>query len=123
MSKNGPIVAICRTRQEAADAATELHQAGFDMRKISIVANDDPPREGAAKITCGHALGSAWVTLGCLNVIGAGLEFFGIPEDDICRCTAVLNANRILIVMQGTPEHVVRARLACRGRRRRSSVS
>ena len=98
-----PVVAVCATRPEAAGAAVNLRRSGFDMRRITIVENGYPSREAAAKIKHWPMLASAWVTAGCLNAIGAGLESLGIPQDEIHRCRSALNARRILVVVQGTP--------------------
>ncbi|MDD5305270.1 MAG: hypothetical protein PHS14_19405 [Elusimicrobia bacterium] len=112
---NAPIVAICRTRQEAVHAATQLHLAGFDLRDLSIVANDYPSPEAAAKIKRWPALRPAWVTVGCLNAIGAGLDSLRLPTDALDRCKTALAANRILVVARGTREEIIRARRAWRG--------
>lgn len=118
-----PIVAICGTRPEAAGAAVKLRRSGFDMRSITIVESDYPSREAAAKIKHWTVLVPAWVTVGCLNAIGAGLESLGLPEDDLRRCRSALNARRIIVVVQGTPEDVARARQACRGTRNRAPAA
>lgn len=96
-----PVVAICGSRRAAAEAASAILQAGLPMRNLSIVENEYPSREAAAKIKGWPALASAWVSAGCLNAIGGGLESLGIPDGDIRRCRAALKRNRILIVLQG----------------------
>lgn len=118
-----PVVAIFGTRPEAAGAAVTLRRSGFDLRSITIVENGYPSREAAAKIKHWPALAAAWVTAGCLNAIGAGLESLGIPHDDLHRCRSALNARRILVVVQGTPEEVARARQACRESRHRARAA
>lgn len=115
-ANGGPVAAICRTRREAAGAAAALRRAGFDLRDVSIVANDYPTPEAAAGIKDWPALAPAWVTLGCLNAIGAGLEALGLTQGGARRCRRALKADGILVVVQGTPEAAVRARRACRRR-------
>lgn len=114
MNTRSPIVAVCATRPEAAGAVVSLRRSGFAMRRITIVENVYPSREAAARIAHWPVLAPAWVTPGCLNAIGAGLESLGIPQDEADRCRGALNAHRILVVVQGTPEEVIRARKACR---------
>lgn len=91
--KTGPLAAICRDRREAARAAAALRRAGVDPRRISIVANELPDSDD-----------SAWVTLGCLNAIGAGLEGLGLPREEIGRCRRALRDDGIIVVVQGAPE-------------------
>jgi hypothetical protein len=122
-SAGSPIVAVCGTRPEAAGAAVRLRRSGFDMHRITIVENDYPSREAAAEIKHWPVLASAWVTAGCLNAIGAGLDSLGIPQDEVQRCRSALNARRILVVVRGTPEEVARARQACRGARHRARAA
>jgi hypothetical protein len=40
MSKNNSVVAIFKSHTEAETAVKELQQAGFDMKKLSIVGRD-----------------------------------------------------------------------------------
>ena len=91
--KAGPLAAICRDRREAARAAAALRRAGVDPRRISIVANELPDSDA-----------SSWVTLGCLNAIGAGLEGLGLPKAELGRCRRALRDDGILVVVQGRPE-------------------
>ena len=109
-----PVAAICRTRREAAGAAASLRRAGFDPRRISIVANDSPPRGAAARLEDWRALAPSWVTVGCLNAIGAGLEGLGISKGGLRRCLGALRSDGILVVVQASPEEALRARRACR---------
>lgn len=105
-----PIVAICGARRDAAAAARLLREAGLPLRKITIVEREYPSREAAAKLDEWPALASAWVTAGCLNAIGGGLESVGVPRRELHRCRAAIGSNRILVIVQGTAEEVVRAR-------------
>lgn len=90
--KAGPLAAICRDRREAARAAAALRRAGVDPRRIAIVANELPDSGG-----------SAWVTVGCLNAIGAGLEGLGLPQAELGRCRRALRDDGIVVVVQGPP--------------------
>jgi hypothetical protein len=95
-------------------AAAALRREGFDLRKIAIVANDYPTREAAGRLEEWRAIAPAWVTVGCLNAIGAGLESLGLSRGGLRRCRSALRSNGILVVVQGTPEEASRARRACR---------
>lgn len=88
----GPVAAICRDRREAARAAAALRRSGVDPRRIAIVANELPGSGDAA-----------WVTVGCLNAIGAGLEGLGLPESELGRCRRALRDDGIVVVVQGPP--------------------
>lgn len=89
----GPVAAICRDRREAARAAAALRRAGVDPRRIAIVANELPVSGDAA-----------WVTVGCLNAIGAGLEGLGLPKSQLGRCRRALREDGVLVVFPGSPE-------------------
>lgn len=115
MSRTNPVVAICGTRRDAAKAAALIRRAGLGARKLSIVEKDYPSREDAARLEHWPLLMPAWVTEGCLNAIGGGLDSLGIPRAALRRCRAALAADRILVIVQGSPEEIVRARRACRG--------
>lgn len=112
-SSDGPIVAILRTHQEAAYAVLDLNRAGFALRKILIISNDYPSAEVTERIKHWPSLSSSWSTMGCLNAIGAGLDYLGMSVDDIGRCKAALTESLILVIMKGTPNEVIRARRAC----------
>lgn len=99
IAKNRPFVAICDTRHEAVYLAHELRRARLNMRGLSIVENAYPSREAAAKLEGWDVLRAAWVSLGCLNAIGADLDCLGIRKKDARRCAFALNANKILIVV------------------------
>jgi hypothetical protein len=116
MRKSGPVAAFCRTPREAAVAAADLRRAGFDPRRIAIVANDLPATEAGAGIGGWSSLAPSWVTVGCLNAIGSGLEGLGIGKGCLGRCRRALRSDGILVVVHGTPEEVGRARRACRRR-------
>lgn len=121
-----PIVAICGCRRDAARAAWTIREAGLALRQITVVEREYPSPEAAAKLEQWPALASAWVTAGCLNAIGAGLESVGVPRRELHRCRAALGSNRLLVIVQGTAEEVVRARrrlLQCplKSARKRSS--
>jgi len=90
---DGPLAAICRDRRQAARAAAALRRAGVDPRRIAIVANELPDSDA-----------SAWVTVGCLNAIGAGLEGLGLPKARLGRCRRALRGDGALVVVQGSPE-------------------
>jgi len=109
---NNPIVAICGTRRAAAEAAEVIRRAGLPLRKLSIVESEYPSDGAAAKIKEWPALSSSWVTAGCLNAIGGGLESLGITDGDMRRCRAALRGKRILVVVQGTLDEVALARRA-----------
>lgn len=100
----GPVAAICRTSREAAGAAARLRGDGVELRRISIVANDYPSPEAAAGIRHWAVLSPAWVTLGCLNAIGAGLESLVPSKAGVRRCRGVLKAGGIVVVLHGPPE-------------------
>ena len=97
-----PVAAICRTCGEAAGAAAELRRAGVDPRRIAIVSNRYPTPEAAAGIRDWRAVAPAWVTAGCLNAIGAGLEGLGLDEEGVRLCRRALDADGILVVVQKT---------------------
>lgn len=103
-SAAGPVAAICRDCRQAARAAAALRRAGVDPRRIAIVANELPTSQAAAGIEGWRALAPAWVTVGCLNAIGAGLEGLGLPQAEIGRCRRALRDDGILVVVQGRPE-------------------
>ena len=90
---NGPVAAICRDRRQATRAAAALRRARVDPRRIAIVANELPDSDSAS-----------WVTVGCLNAIGAGLEGLGLPKAELGRCRRALREDGILVVVQGAPE-------------------
>jgi hypothetical protein len=100
----GPVAAICRTTREAAGAAARLRGDGVELRRIAIVANDYPSPAAAAGIKDWGALAPAWVTLGCLNAIGAGLESLVRSKAGVRRCRGVLGAGGIVVVIRGEPE-------------------
>lgn len=97
---NGPVAAICRTCGEAAVAAAELRRSGVDPRRIAIVSNRYPTPEAAAGMRDWRAVAPAWVTAGCLNAIGAGLEGLGLDEESVRLCRRALEQDGILVVVQ-----------------------
>ena len=113
----GPVAAVCRSRREAARAAAAMLRAGFDPRKVSIVEKEFPCPAAAAAIAGWKELSPAWVTIGCLNAIGAGLESLGLSEDGVRRCRGALRADRVIVVVQGGAGEAARALRACRTRR------
>ncbi|MBI2384776.1 MAG: hypothetical protein HYV14_02060 [Elusimicrobia bacterium] len=100
----GPVAAICRDCREAAGAAAELRRAGVDLRRIAIVANELPTAEAAAAIADWRALAPVWVTVGCLNAIGAGLESLGLSKALIVRCRRALSDGGIIVLVLGAAE-------------------
>lgn len=96
----GPVAAICRTCAEAAAAAAELRRAGVHPRRIAIVSSRYPTPEAAAGMRDWRAVAPAWVTAGCLNAIGAGLEGLGLDEDGVRLCRRALERGGILVVVQ-----------------------
>lgn len=104
-------MAILNTHQEAAYAVADLNRAGFAIRKILIISNCCPTGEITRKIRNWQSLCAAWATIGCLNAIDAGLEFLGMTVADRVRCTAAMNKEMILVVLKGTPNEVIRARV------------
>lgn len=98
----GPVAAICRTCGEAAGAAEALRRRGVDPRRIAIVSKRYPTPEAAAGLRDWRAVAPAWVTAGCLNAIGAGLEGLGLDEEGVRLCRRALDAGGILVVVQAT---------------------
>lgn len=113
MSGVNPIVAICATRRAAAEAVSAIRRAGVGVRRIAIVEREYPSGQASSELSHWPVLAPAWVTEGCLNAIGGGLAALGIPAPAIPGCRAALAADRILVVVQGTPEEISRARRAC----------
>lgn len=99
---NGPVAAICRTCAEAAAAAAELRRAGVDPRRIAILSNRYPTPDAVAGLRDWRAVAPAWVTAGCLNAIGAGLEGLGLDEEGVRLCRQALQRDAILVVVQAT---------------------
>lgn len=99
---DGPVAAICRTCGEAAAAAAGLRRAGVDPRRIAIVSNRYPSPEAVAGMRDWRAVAPAWVTAGCLNAIGAGLEGLGLDAEGVRLCRRALERDGILVVVQAT---------------------
>lgn len=99
MSINGPAVTVCSTYREAQRAARHYcRRARIDPRKLSIVLSGEPPAGASSLLKHWNEAGVSWVTIGCLNAIGAGLDCFGIPSDGVQAYKTALNAKKILVV-------------------------
>ncbi len=83
MSENNSIVAIYQSHSAAEAAIKELHQAGFDMKKLSIVGSDHCTNENVVgyynvgdRMKVWGKTGAFWGGLGGLLF---GFAFFWIP--------------------------------------------
>lgn len=114
--RRGPVAAVCRTCGEAAVAAGALLDAGFELRRIAIVANDYPTAGAAMGIEGWPSVAPAWVTVGCLNAIGSGLEGLGVKDGVLRLCRSALKSDAVVVLVKGTPADELRARRACRRR-------
>jgi hypothetical protein len=122
MHKNS-IVAVYESHASAAEGVKELGQAGFDVKKLSILGRDYRTEEASFAIPgigpvliAGPLADSILVALegaaavGGVSVLGAGLNDIGIPVESIVRCESVLRTDRFLLIAHGTPEEVLKAR-------------
>ena len=135
IGKNDSIVAILNTHVEAEEAVKELQKAGFDMKKLSIVARNYRGGfwgllfgsaffvvPGIGPILVGGPL-VVWIIgalegaaiVGGLSAVGAALYSLGIPKDTILKYESFLEINKFLVVAHGTTEQIDRARDILRG--------
>lgn len=97
MSANLSLVASYANHGLARATVMKLQNAGFDTRKLFIVARDeDEPLAGAAAIRDLNSLGSEQISC--------------IPGEDIPDYEAELRVDRVLLVTHGTPEEIAQAR-------------
>ena len=115
------VIAVFHAHTEATNAMRRLHQAEFDMSKLSVIHKDDSAFfvvPGIGPIMVGGPL-IGWLidTLeggmtagGGMSAVGAALYKLGIPMDSSLRYENSLKANKVLVIAHGTTGEVVRAR-------------
>lgn len=86
--------AVYDTHQEAEKAVRSLQQAGFDMKKLSIVGKE----------YVGALAGT--VVEGGLSAFGVGLFSIGIPQDSVLEYEAQVRAGKFVVIAHGTTEEV-----------------
>lgn len=154
MSKTNSAVAIFSRREQAEQAIRKLHEAGIDLRQMSLVGRGVHSEEHVAGYyTAGDRMkawgtngafwggiwgmlfGSAffWVpglgplmiagpivawlvgalegaaVVGGLSALGAALFSIGIPNDSILQYETAIKADKIVLVVHGTPVEVKEA--------------
>ena len=97
MSVNNSLVATYANHKQAKATLGKLQNAGFDMSKLFVVANDeDPSLAGAAVV-------------GSLKDLGPE-QFSCIPRENIPNYEAELGVDRLLLLAHGTPEEIDQAK-------------
>ncbi|MGE5028138.1 MAG: hypothetical protein ACM3JK_06660 [Betaproteobacteria bacterium] len=102
MSEHNSLVASFANHHLAKTTAEKLHQAGFDMQKLSIIGKNrhEIQEEGE--------WGGAAVIDG-LSVLDAA-QYSCIPRESILDYEAELAVDRLLLVTHGTPDEISRAK-------------
>jgi hypothetical protein len=99
MSGNNSLVATYVNHSLAESTVKKLHEAGFDMNKLSIVGKNLQKATEMAGAT----------VLGNLGVLDAA-QYTCIPRERVPDYEAELNDDRMLIVMHGTPDEIDQAK-------------
>lgn len=155
MSTINSVVAIYETQQQAEHTIKELHEAGIDMKSLSVVARDTHTGEDAVDrysagdcrehgvkaggfwsgfggLLPGSGLffvpgqepilvaGSlvAWIiaglegaaVIGRPSAIGVGLLNIGVAKDSVLKYEVALKADKLLLIVHGTPDAVANAK-------------
>ena len=95
MSGHNSLIATYANHHVAETALKKLHNAGFDMHKLSIVEKNQPSvteMEGAT-------------VLGNLSALDT-TQYTCIPRERLPDYEAELNVDRMLIVAHGTPDEI-----------------
>jgi len=115
------VIAVFHAHTDAETAMKNLHQADFDMMKLSIIHKDDSAFfvvPGIGPIMVGGPL-VGWLidTLeggmtagGGMSAVGVALYNLGIPMDSSLRYENSLKANKVLVIAHGSTGEVVQAR-------------
>jgi len=118
----GPsVIAVFHAYAEARNAMKRLHQAEFDMSKLSVIHKDDSAFfvvPGIGPIMVGgplvgwliDALEGGMTAGGGMSAVGAALYNLGIPKDSSLRYENSLKANKVLVIAHGATGEVVQAR-------------
>lgn len=154
MSKTNSAVAIFARREQAEQAIRTLHDAGIDLKQISLIGRGVHSEEHVAgyyttgdRMKAWGANGAFWggiwgllfgaaffwvpglgplmiagpivawlvgalegaVVVGGLSALGAALYSIGIPNDSILQYETAIKADKIVLVVHGTPEDVKQA--------------
>jgi hypothetical protein len=147
MSTHPPAVVVYNTCQQAENAVRDLQRTGFDLKQLSIVANDydkqdhdigscdagagmnywggqgDFWRHVGPLLVSGPLLTSIVAGLqgaefaGGLSAVGAALYSEGTSKDDARQFETALKAGKFLVIAHGTREEVIRAGVILRRRR------
>jgi hypothetical protein len=95
MSENDIVAAVYDLRAGAEEAAKDLQKYGFDMKNMSIVAENARAEE--------HVVGGA-------SASGGGLYSIGLPKDSVLIYEVAIKADRFLLLVHGTGDETGRAR-------------
>lgn len=97
MSEHNSLVATFVNHKLARATVRKLHESGFDMKKLCIVAQDeDEQMSGATVVRDLSELG--WDQLSC------------IPRENLPDYAAELKVDRMLLVAHGSPDEIYQAR-------------
>lgn len=99
MSGNNSLVATYANHHLAETTVKELHRAGFDMNKLSILGKNLQSAKEMAGAT----------VLDNLDALDA-TQYACIPRERIHDYEAELGADRMLLVTHGTPDEIDRAK-------------
>lgn len=100
MSQNISIVASFSDHGVAGSALRNLHQAGFDMKKLAVVGRSPhglpPDMEGAS-------------LLGALDGLDR-TQYSCIPRERILDYESAVGGDKVLLVAHGSAEEITRAK-------------
>ena len=118
--KEPSVIAVFRARTKAESAVENLHQAGIDVTKLSIIHKDKSaffvvPDIGPIMV---HGPLVGWLIDALTGVaaadqvsaFGVALYNIGIPKDSSLHYEHSLKANKVLVIAHGTTREVIRAR-------------
>lgn len=119
--KEPSVIAVFHAYAEARNAMRHLHQAAFDISKLSVIHKDDSAFfvvPGIGPIMVGgplvgwliDALEGGMTAGGGMSAVGVALYNLGIPKDSSLRYENSLKANKVLVIAHGTTGEVVQAR-------------
>ena len=94
------VIAIYQSPAAIEVAIKELHQSGFDTKKLSIVARDHHVSLHAVEYYNAGDKMKVWVKKG----------LFGIPKDSILLFRAALKTGRFVLVANGFKDEISKAK-------------
>ncbi len=92
MRQTDLVVVVYNSLMDAEAAIEELQRSGFNMKKLSIIDQCS----GKSCDRWGHQF--------------VGIYNLGIPKKSILRYESALEANKFIVIVQGTEEEVAKSR-------------